>query len=46
VRAPFVVADLAGGHEETDGAALPVGHGMQLCVHAAVLEKTIPRNVF
>ena len=35
-RRTGVVADLAGGHEEADRAALGVGDGMQLGVHAAL----------
>src|SRR3546814_192629 len=30
-----VIADLASGHEEADGTAIRIGHGMQLGVHAA-----------
>jgi len=31
-----VVADLASGHEQADGASVGIGHGMKLGVHAAL----------
>src|SRR3546814_17727788 len=34
-RVPGVVADLPGGHEEAQGAAVRIGDGVKLRVHAA-----------
>src|SRR3546814_11806630 len=36
-----VIADLPGGHEEADRAAICIGHGMRLGVHTALDRKSV-----